>query len=361
MKILVIALSGIGDALMFTPSLVKIHDNIPDAKIDALVMYKGVKDIYDRLPQISDTRYFDFLNSTYREAFSYVMKLRKKYDVTINVYPSNRKEYNLISRMIGAPNRTAVKYLRKDFANLGFLNNIRIDEDDNLHNIEENIKLCERLSKIEQKNIPPLQLNLTKDDLEFAEQFLSDNKISSKSLVIGFHPGCSTLKNHEKRRWEVSKFAGLGKKLIAEHNAEIFVFGGNDEKALKDSVTANIDSDSAVTVNTTSISQTAAVMQRCNVFVTNDSSLMHIAAALKLKVVALLGPTNKNYIYPWQTDYKIASLNLDCSPCFYYSPKPLTCTRHDLKFKCIKDLSMELVYEKVKEFLSEGERIRTTK
>ncbi len=93
-------------------------------------------------------------------------------------------------------------------------------------------------------------------------------------------------------------------------------------------------------------------MQRCNLFITNDSSLMHIAAALKLNIVVIIGPTNKNYIYPWQTNYKIASLDLDCSPCFYYSPKPLTCSRSDLKFKCIKDLSVDLVYEKAKEFLA---------
>ncbi len=354
MKILVIALSGIGDALMFTPSLVKIRDDIPSANIDALVMFKGVKDIYDKLPQISETKYFDFLNRSYMQAFLYVMGLRKKYDVTINVYPSNRKEYNLIGWLIGAPNRIAVKYLRKDFANLGFLSNIRIEENDNLHNVEENIKLCERLSKIEQKNIQPLQLNLGKDDLEFAEQFLKEKRINNESAVIGFHPGSSTLKNHEKRRWEVSKFAALGKKLIADYDAKILVFGGEDEKTLKELVVEKINSDSALTVNTVSINQTAAVMKRCNVFVSNDSSLMHVAAALKLKVVALIGPTNKNYIYPWQTDYKIASLNLDCSPCFYYSPKPLTCTRHDLKFKCIKDLSAEFVYGNVKEFLSGG-------
>lgn len=355
MKILVIALSGIGDALMFTPSLVKIHDDIPSADIDALVMYKGVKDIYDKLPQISETKYFNFLNSSYLQAFSYVMSLRKKYDVTINVYPSNRKEYNLISWMLGAPNRIAVKYLRKDFTNLGFLNNIRIEEDDNLHNVEENIKLCERLSKIEHKNISPLRLNLGKDDLEFAERFLAEKKITGDLLVAGFHPGCSTLKNHEKRRWEVSKFAELGKRLIEEHNAKILVFGGNDERAVKDSVTAGINSGSAFTVNTDSVSQTAAVMKRCNVFVTNDSSLMHIAAALKLKVVAIIGPTNKNYIYPWQTDFKIASLNLDCSPCFYYSPKPLTCYRKDVKFKCIKELSVDLVLRRVKEFIERKE------
>ena len=48
LKILVIALSGIGDALMFTPALSALKKKYPDSEIDVLVMFKGVKDIYQR-------------------------------------------------------------------------------------------------------------------------------------------------------------------------------------------------------------------------------------------------------------------------------------------------------------------------
>ncbi len=351
MNILVIALSGIGDALMFTPSLEKLSEEIPSAKIDVLVMFKGVKDIYEKLPQVSKVIYFDFLNSSRIKSLSYILKLRNKYDATINVYPSNRREYNLISRVIGAEKRLAIKYLRKDFLNFGFLNNVRQLENDNLHNVEENFSLCEKLIGKKLDPIPALRLNLRNDDITFANNFFKNKSISNSDLVIGFHPGCSTLKNHEKRRWEEEKFAELGKKLIHDYNAKVLVFGSGDEENLKNIIFAKIDSQNVYSVNAQSLSNSAAVMQRCNLFITNDSSLMHIAAALKLNIVAIIGPTNKNYIYPWQTNYKIASIDLDCSPCFYYSPKPLTCSRSDVKFKCIKELSIDLVYEKAKEFL----------
>ena len=352
MNILIIALSGIGDALMFTPSLEKLSEEIPSAEIDVLIMYKGVKDIYEKLPQISKVKYFDFLNSSKLKSLSYVLKLRNKYDATINIYPSNRKEYNLISRITGAEKRLAIKYLRNDFLNFGFLNNIRQLENDNLHNVEENLSLCEELTGKKSDFVPSLKLNLRNDDFSFANSFLKSKSITNNDVVIGFHPGCSTLKNHEKRRWEASKFASLGKKLIEDYNAKILLFGGSEEENLKDLILAKIDSQNVYSVNANSLSNSAAVMQRCNLFITNDSSLMHIAAALRLNIVAIIGPTNKNYIYPWQTNYKIASLDLDCSPCFYYSPKPLTCSRSDLKFKCIKELSVDLVYEKAKEFLA---------
>ncbi|MDX9924622.1 MAG: glycosyltransferase family 9 protein, partial [Ignavibacteriaceae bacterium] len=58
-KILVIALSGIGDALMFTPALSFLKKTLPSSEIDALIMFKGVKDIYERLPEINTIHYFD--------------------------------------------------------------------------------------------------------------------------------------------------------------------------------------------------------------------------------------------------------------------------------------------------------------
>lgn len=177
------------------------------------------------------------------------------------------------------------------------------------------------------------------------------SKIDKDNIVIGFHPGCATLKNHDKRRWDTKNFSDLAKLLISNLNSKILIFGGNEEKELKSEILKNVFHDNVIEVNTNSILQTAAVMKRCNLFITNDSSLMHIASALKLNVIALIGPTNINYIHPWQTNYKIASINLECSPCFYYSPKPLTCTRTDVKFKCIKELNVEYVYKIARSFI----------
>ena len=78
---------------------------------------------------------------------------------------------------------------------------------------------------------------------------------------------------------------------------------------------------------------------------------MHIAAALNLKVIAIIGPTNPHYIHPWKTEHKIVTLNLDCAPCFFYSPKPLICTREDVNFKCIKELSVEMVINALEQIL----------
>jgi len=351
MKILIIALSGIGDALMFTPALKLLKKNLPEAQIDALVMIKGAENIYSSNPNLNQVYYFDFLKEGKLKSLKFVGSLRKKYDASINVYPSNRKEYNIINYLIGAEQRVGVRYLRRNKQNYGFLNNITMLEDDSLHNVQTNIKLCEVLAGKKFNEEPPLEFYLTGEEENLSNQFCAKHSIKDDELVIGFHPGCAIHKNHIKRRWEPEKFAELGKKLIKEKNAKILLFGGPDEKELKENIFSQINSSDAIIVDSGSLRESAALMKRCNLFVTNDSSQMHIAAAMQLKVVAIIGPTNQNYIYPWKTEHSIVSLNLDCAPCFFYSPKPLICSRDDIKFKCIKELTVDMVYNSVISFL----------
>ena len=351
MKILVIALSGIGDALMFTPALKLLRKNLPDAEIDALVMYRGAKEIFENNQNLNKVIHFNFLGEGSFKSLKFLLQLRKKYDASIGVYPSNRKEYNLINYLIGAPKRVGAVYLRKNRNNLGFLNNIKVLENDNVHNAITNIKLCEALVGQKFKEEPPLEYPVPKEEKIAADNYLIDLGISESELVIGFHPGCATLKNHDKRRWEPEKFAKLGKKLIEEHSARILIFGGPEEKELKELISSLINSDKVNVVNAESLTKSTAILKRCNLFVTNDSSQMHIAAALGLKVIAIIGPTNQKYIYPWKTEHQIVSLNLDCAPCFLYSPLPLICNRNDVKFKCVKELTVDMVYASTAKYI----------
>jgi len=347
MKILILALSGIGDALMFTPALKLLRQSLPSAEIDALVMFKGTKEIYETNTNFNEVIHFDFLKEGVLNSLKFVLGLRNKYDATINIYPSNRKEYNIINFLLGAKKQVAVEYLRMNNSNLGWLNNVTVLENDKTHNVQTNIKLVEKLLNKKLDEEPTIQILLSEDDKSFAENFLKEKNISNKDFVVGFHPGCATLKNHIKRRWEPEKFAELGKKLISEKNAKVFLFGGPEEDELKSSINRMIDSNSSFTVKTEKFLQSIAIMKRCNVFVTNDSALMHVASALGLKVIAIIGPTNPHYIHPWKTEHKIVSLNLDCAPCFFYSPKPLTCSRTDVQFKCIKELNVDLVWNNI--------------
>lgn len=347
MKILILALSGIGDALMFTPALKLLRQSLPVAEIDVLVMFKGTKEIYEANPNFNKIIHFDFLKEGAINSLKFILSLRTKYDITINVYPSNRKEYNVINFLLGAKKKVGVEYLRQNTRNFGWLNNVTVLENDKTHNAQSNIKLIAKLLNKKFDEEPAMEIHLSDEHKKFAENYLENKSIKQNDFVVGFHPGCAILKNHIKRRWEPEKFAELGKKLIAEKNAKVFLFGGPEEEELKSSINNMIDSEKCFVIKTEKFLQSIALMKRCNVFVTNDSALMHVASALGLKVIAIIGPTNPYYIHPWKTEHKIVSLNLECSPCFFYSPKPLTCSRTDVQFKCIKEMDVDMVYQNI--------------
>lgn len=351
MRVLIIALSGIGDALLFTPAAELIKKNVPHVRLDALVMFKGAAEIYDRTGLFNEIIHHDFLSAPKLKSLSVVMKLRGKYDVSINVYPANRIEYNLIQFLAGAPKRGAIQYLRRDFRELGFLNNIRIQENDSVHNVRENISIAKRTLGFETQEEPDLVFPISEEDERFADSYLASCGFGGGDMLIGFHAGSAILKNQAKRRWEPEKFAELGRRLIDSKKARILIFGGPDENDLKARIMAMIDSDRATIPSTSGLAQTAALIRRTSLFVTNDSGMMHVASAMKRKIVAVIGPTNTDYIHPWHTEHEIASLHLECSPCFIYSPRPLKCFRDDVKFKCIKELTVDMVYAKVASLL----------
>jgi heptosyltransferase-2 len=249
--------------------------------------------------------------------------------------------------MIGANKRAGVKYLRQDLLQLGFLNNSRVNENDLLHNVEENIRLSEKLLGFSSVDTPDLTLPLGEDDRAFAKIYFDKARIDDGAIVIGFHAGSATFKNQINRRWDPQKFAELARLLVKNRNAHVLVFGGPEEKTLITEIAHTSGSKQVLVPPSSTIIESASLMKRCNAFVTNDSGMMHLAAALKLPTVAIIGPTNTNYIHPWHTEYEVASLFLDCSPCFVYSPRPLRCSRNDIKFKCIKELTAETVFQRV--------------
>lgn len=336
---------------MFTPALQELREHYPKAQIDAVVMYKGVEDIYSRTGLLSHVFYFDFLKMGPLKSLLFVLRLRGKYDASVNVYPSNRKEYNLIQFLAGAKLRAGVNYLRGGKLHFGFLNNLVIEEDDNKHNAKTNLELAARLGGYKHTTEYPYSFPLTEEDEKAATEFLLFHRINFDKPIVGIHAGCSTLKNHIHRRWPPENFAVLSRKIIDEYDASVLLFGGPEEFELNSTIVKIAGSKKIIIAQMKNLARSAALIKRCSFFVTNDSSLMHVASAMKRKVAAIIGPTNTNYIHPWGTEYKIISLHLECAPCFFYSPKPLKCSRDDVQFKCVRELGVSRVMDAIKPWL----------
>lgn len=343
MKILINALSGNGDALMFSPSLRLLKEKIPSAEIDMLVMFKSVKEMYEHNPFLNKIYHINFLKQSKLKSIQELSSLRKNnYDVSINVYPSNRTEYNVVNYFLGAKKRLGHNYTHSDFFRFEILNNVTSDEVPNRHNVLQNFDLVKSLTEMNEKEVKGLEIFLSEDDKKKSEEWIKENDLQNK-LLIGFHAGSAVLKNHINKRWDKEKFAALGNLLREKYDAKILLFGNEFDLNLE------IDEmlgGQGILASTSNYMDSMARMRFCNLFVSNDSAFLHSSAAFKIPTVGIFGYTNAQELFPWGTKHLIVRIELDCSPCFYNSPKPVEClwTGKD-EFKCMKLITVEDVFE----------------
>jgi heptosyltransferase-2 len=352
MKIIINALSGIGDAVMFSPALKVLKNYIPDAQIDMMVMFKAVEYIYQRNPAINKIFFIDFLNQSALKSFKQVLALRKnKYDASINVYPSNRREYNIVNRLLGAKKRIGTKYNHYSTFSFDFLNNNLVQEVKDKHNVTENFELIKLLAPNAKENmLGGYEIFLSDDENSFADKYIEQNTLKDKK-IIGFHVGSATFKGHINKRWAANKFSELAGKLAKEYDAKILLFG--TEKDVNEAIWNN-SKDSTLIPAEAKIMQSIALMRKCSLFVSNDAALMHIAAALQIPTIAIFGYTNYKELSPWKTKNIIVRKELDCSPCFFNSPKPVNCIfSGEDEFKCMKTISVDEVFEACKKLIEE--------
>jgi len=339
MKIIINALSGNGDALMFSPALKLLKEKLPESEIDMLVMFRSVKEMYLNHPALRSIFHIDFLKQSKLKSISELRKLKQNdYDYSINVYPSNRLEYNVVNALIGAKHKISHHYIHTNTSRAEFFNDILINEIKDRHNVLQNIDLIKPIVDVNDESAGAMEIYVSENDTLDADQWMIENGLNSKKLA-GIHPGSSVLKNHIHKRWSKEGYVELIKYLYDEKEFEVLLFGNeyelNNEIILASGRSARIAS-------TSNFMDSIARMKHCSIFISNDTAFMHCAAALSLPTVAIFGYTNSKELFPWMTKNVVVRKELECSPCFYNSPKPAECkfTGTD-EFKCMKLIEAE--------------------
>ena len=112
--------------------------------------------------------------------------------------------------------------------------------------------------------------------------------------VILLHPGA----NWPHKRWAPERFAALGERLAATQQVQIVVTGGPDDAELVASIAQRMRQSAMTLAGRTTLRQLAAVLEQAQLVVSNDTGVLHIAAALRRPVVALYGPTSPTLTGP---------------------------------------------------------------
>jgi heptosyltransferase-2 len=156
----------------------------------------------------------------------------------------------------------------------------------------------------------PFIFSSNKDKL-YAQTYFQQNNIHEDDLIVGIHPGAPFI----PRRWPKERFAKIADILIKKYNAKIIYFGGKDEVDLVTSILSLMEKPAFSLVGKTTIRESIALIERCNFFICNDSSLMHIAALLNIPVIALFGPGQYPLFAPYNEFSVVVREDVGCNPC----------------------------------------------
>jgi ADP-heptose:LPS heptosyltransferase len=348
MKILVISMAGIGDTLLAAPFIHELHANFPDATIDALVLWAGSKDLLENNPHLNRVHQKNLIKAGKLETLRFLWSLRKnRYDVSVNTHPQSRIHYRVAARIVGAPTRISHEY--ECFGVLDrWLVNRTLPQDYSKQSIENNFAILPLLGAKTKLPAHEIDIYLTPDEENWADDFLAGHKLAGRKL-LGVHVGSGGTKNLPLKRWPLKNYAGLIRRLNRErHDLSILLFGGPEETRDHEVILAQADRDRTLQVGAKNLRQTAALMKRCHAFLSVDTALMHLAAAMKVpKQIVIEAPTLNATNLPYGNPFTlvknpvVAGRNLDY---YRYDGGDIKGTREEL-LACMASITVENVFD----------------
>ena len=323
-RILVIRTDGIGDVLNSTPAIAALREAYRDAHISVLARHPGVETLLLN-PHIDELLAYD---ATAR--LRSIKKLRAGcYDMAIVLH--NSSWCNLMAYLSGAHYRVGRRSERKRFSFTLTHGVSSSDPKGTKHEIDRNMDLVRLVGA--KDGTQELIFRLSVEERAWAKDFLRREDIYTP--LVGIHPGGSSF----DKLWPAENFAHAANELAKRLQAKIMLFCGPGEEALLQDVqryNANQNYTSEViSIAGLPLRQFAALLEKCSIFLCNDSGPMHIAAALKVPTVAIFGPTDHVRWKPRSEKAVAVRKDVDCWPCSAHKCKK--------GFECIKTLPVSSV------------------
>jgi lipopolysaccharide heptosyltransferase II len=368
-RILVIKLAGIGDGILITPALRALRHRYPLAQIDLLTrhipaqvlqgweMLDDIIIINPRPASISLSQEFT-LQQRLNLFAQLLQRLRAgRYDAVLlfhHLLPLRRNlTFQALALATGAKWRVGLDNGR------GWFLNVKVPDKGfgAQHEAEYYQEVAAALGAISENK--HLYIPLSDDERAHARALLPD---SAQRPLIAIHPGCSILST--ARRWPAERFAQLADTLYHEFGGQLVLLGGPDEAPLREEVIGSMRSGMPTRSlsGNESIKLTAALLERCDLFVGNDSGLMHLAVAVDTPTVAIFGLTNHQAWGPYTGNATgnatVVRLDLPCMPCYFrghHLGTPEGCASRT----CLTQLQVDPVVTAARSMLRRALRYRT--
>jgi heptosyltransferase II len=341
-NILIRSANWVGDAIMSTPALRAIRRNYPSAKI-TLLAKPWVAPVFAHNPDIDEIMIYQ-INNLHRGWLG-LWRLaggmrRLRFDLAILL--QNAFEAALIPFLARIPERIGFTTDGRTALLTQRIRSWRPLKHGHLIDYYLGLIAGAGLTLHGQE----LTLRITQDEQREARRQLAQQRGNDTLLLVGLNPGAAF---GTAKRWLTNRFAELGRRMILELGATVILFGDPSETELGRRLAADIGAGSINFCGRTSLRQALAMISQCNLFVTNDSGLMHAASALDIPQVAIIGPTNPTVTGPANKASRWVHGANSCqfSPCL--QPDCPTSDR-----RCMSAISVEMVMEAARTLLAQS-------
>ncbi len=333
MKTLVVAPNWIGDAVMAQPLLTLLQRADPMGTIVALAP-RWVSPLFGTMPEVDDVIITDLDHGVLQWSARkrYVEEVRNHGFDRAFVLPNSFKSA-LIPWLAGIKERIGFR----GEARYGAINRRADDPDPGLTTSARYAVLAQMAGISVGPSLPAPRLIVDSASIELIRARFG---FDPESMLIALCPGAEY---GPAKRWPSEHFAELASRLIDETpGVEIVLLGSSSDRAAGAAIVAAVrDPHVHNFIGLTSLAEAIALIAGASSVVSNDSGLMHVAAALSRPQIALFGSSDPRHTPPISAQARVLWLHLDCSPCF-----ERTCPLGHLN--CLVGITPELVIDSMR-------------
>jgi ADP-heptose:LPS heptosyltransferase len=313
-KVLLIRPGGIGDAVLLVPAVRAFKELCPDSKVTILSERRNGA-VFALCPDVDHVLFYD----RPRQLLS---ALRQRYDLVVDT-----EQWHRLSAIVA-------RLIRSDLK-IGFatnerkrLFNLSVPYSHADYEADSFMRLLQPIGVGGQELLCPF-LKVPEPPFKRAEELVES--LNGQPFITIF-PGASI----PERRWGVEKFHDLTRWLNSQGLPVVVVGGGQDRQAGEEILAGGVGLNLA---GSTSLVETAAVLQRSQLLVSGDSGVLHLGVGLDVPTVSLFGPGIAAKWAPRGKKHLVLNRNLACSPCTRFGSTP-PCPEGG---RCIQEISVEEV------------------
>ncbi len=301
-RILIVRLAPLGETVLTTPVIRALRCRFPDAYI-AYMVAPTREDLVSANPHLDAVLTYQpsvprLIYQLVRERFQMAVVLQPTFRLVLHTFLAR------VPFRVGFETNAGGKSLL----------NLAVPNNTNQHEVQRYLDVVRALG-IEGELADEPEVFVDDAAQAWANRFFSKLNLDDGRPVIGLNPGAATT----YRRWACANFAIVGDRMREVYDAHLIITTGPREGELAAHLAAHL-ARSPVIVKDTTPMQLAALLQRCHLYISNDTGPMHLSTALKTPTIALFGASNPlQWGPPWRKHTVIA--REDCPFMRTLSPK----------------------------------------